>query len=105
MADQPKNESVPEETEPQKEKDMVSPNATSFFASAWSAWGKVISKLVLGGNYYNIIIFHYIYINVKMIKTIRNPFGRRLRIWQKLLRIRLPILQAQRKQMKLNKKS
>jgi len=43
MADQPKNESVPEETEPQKEKDMVSPSATSFFASAWSAWGKVIS--------------------------------------------------------------
>ena len=53
MADQPKNESVPEETEPQKEKDMVSPNATSFFASAWSAWGKVISKLVLHRNYYN----------------------------------------------------
>ena len=60
MADQPKNESVPEETEPQKEKDMVSPNATSFFASAWSAWGKVISKLVLGGNYYNIFSL-YIY--------------------------------------------
>ena len=48
MADQPKNESVPEETETQKEKDIVSPSATSFFASAWSAWGKVISKLVLG---------------------------------------------------------
>ena len=53
MADQPKNESVPEETEPQKEKDMVSPSTTSFFASAWSAWGKVISKLVLYGKYYN----------------------------------------------------
>ena len=61
MADQPKNESVPEETEPQKEKDMVSPNATSFFASAWSAWGKVISKLVLGGNYYNNNFSLYIY--------------------------------------------
>ena len=103
MADQPKNESVQEETEPQKERDIVSPSASSFFASAWSAWGKVISKLVLGGNYYN--IFHYIYINVKMIKTIRNPFGRRLRIWQKLLRIRLPILLALRKRMNQNKKS
>ena len=100
MADQPKNESVPEETEPQKDNDVVSPSATSFFASAWSAWGKVISKLVVCENHYNII-----YINVKIIKTIRNPFGPRLRIWQKLLRIRLPTLQAQRKQMKLNKKS
>ena len=53
MADQPKNESVQEETEPPKEKDMVSPSTTSFFASAWSAWGKVISKLVLYGKYYN----------------------------------------------------
>ena len=52
MADQPKNESVPEETEPQKEKDMVSPSATSFFASAWSAWGKVTLKLVLYRTYY-----------------------------------------------------
>lgn len=41
MADQPKNENVPEETEPQKDNDVVSPSATSFFASAWSAWGKV----------------------------------------------------------------
>ena len=54
MADQPKNESVPEETEPQKEKDIVSPSGNSFFASAWSAWGKVMSKLVPYRNYYNI---------------------------------------------------
>ena len=61
MADQPKNESVPEETEHQNEKDVVSPSATSFFASAWSAWGKVISKLVLCiKNYNNTIIGHYI---------------------------------------------
>ena len=101
MADQPKNESVPEETEPQKEKDMVSPNATSFFASAWSAWGKVLLKLVLCGNCYKVVIYK----NVKMIKTIRNPFGNRLRILQKLLRIQLPILQALRKQMIPNKKN
>ena len=53
MADQPKNESVPEETEPQKEKDIVSPSASSFFASAWSAWGKVISKSELYRKNYN----------------------------------------------------
>lgn len=40
-----------------------------------------------------------------MIKTIRNPFGPRLRTQRKPQRIRLPILQARRKQMKLNKKS
>ena len=96
MADQPKNESVPEETEPQKDNDVVSPSASSFFASAWSAWGKVLLKLVLCGNYYNTSLV-VIYKNVKMIKTIRNPFGNRLRILQKLLRIRLPILQARRK--------
>ena len=51
MADQPKNETAPEETEPLKEKDIVSPSATSFFASAWSAWGKVISKPIPYRNY------------------------------------------------------
>ena len=75
MADQPKNESVPEETEHQNEKDVVSPSASSFFASAWSAWGKVITKLVLQRNYCSIICR-----NVKMVQTIRNPFGPRLKI-------------------------
>ena len=82
MADQPKNESVPEETEPQKDKDIVSPSASSFFASAWSAWGKVISKLVLCGNYYDTSIYELVIIcnNVKMVKTIRNTVGPRLKI-------------------------
>ena len=53
MTDQPNSEDLGDKTPPSNEQESNTSGASSFFASAWSAWGKV-GKIYIKNN------FHYL---------------------------------------------